>query len=255
MGLGIQFKEGARLAGLGQVVAWDWDERQDIVDMENIESEDVLQEVERQNAEVESNVEVSRQDSRIEERRVSNFGLLEISEQGNKIEEGSFPGLPQAESSRIAPSEQGEVVNRGLGDILEEEDVGAKSAGEGLLPPVEDLDHTPVLHQEQHQVEMQLDVEINDMNLDQLQVDQPLLSPPLSPTPLSSQATVLGKVTQLTDESGSCCFSSICPPTSTSRMEAAITFFHLLQIEKEGHLVSSQEQMFADINFEKVKDA
>ena len=198
MVLGFQFKEGARLAGLGQVVAWDWDERQDIVDMENIESEDVLQEVERQNAEVESNVEVSRQDSRIEERRVSNFGLLEMSEQGNKIEEGSFPGLPQAESSRIAPSEQGEVVNRGLGDILEEEDVGAKSAGEGLLPPVEDLDHTPVLQQEQHQEDMQLDVEINDMNLDQLQVDQSLLSPPpLSPNPISSQATVLEKSLRL----------------------------------------------------------
>ena len=48
MVLGIQFKEGARLAGLGQVVAWDWDERQDIVDMEISESEDVLKEVERQ---------------------------------------------------------------------------------------------------------------------------------------------------------------------------------------------------------------
>ena len=89
------------------------------------------------------------------------------------------------------------------------------------------------------------------MNLDQLRVNQPLLSPPpLLPIPISSKATVLGKVTQLTEESGCSCFSSICPPTSTSRMEAAITFFHLLQMEKEGHLVSIQEQMFEDIKFE-----
>ena len=144
------------------------------------------------------------------------------------------------------PSEQGEVVNKVLGDILEqEEDVAATSDGQGLLPPVGDLDQTPVVYEEQSQEAMQQDVEVNNT----------LLSPPpLSPILISSQTTVLGKVSQLTDGAGRCCFSSICPPSSTIRIEAAVTFFHLLQIEKEEKLVSSQEEMFGDLTYELVSD-
>ena len=80
--LGFRFKEAATTVELGIVVAWDWDERQDMVEIEDIETEEVAQEVERQNADVEPNVELSRQDSRNEvmrERRDSNLGLQEVS--------------------------------------------------------------------------------------------------------------------------------------------------------------------------------
>jgi hypothetical protein len=64
---------------------------------------------------------------------------------------------------------------------------------------------------------------------------------PLSPGPSVSQATVQSKLTELSLGQGWCLFSDLCPPTSTTRREAAITFFHLLQMEKEKKFSNIQE--------------
>jgi len=261
--LGLEFKEAVRIAGLGREVSWDWDGGIARVDIE-VDAVEAEQEVERQNVDVEQSVELSRQGSRIEERRGSSVGP-QVLDQGSKLEEGSFLGLPQAESSRIVPADQGKDVHTALGDIVEEEDVVAEVIREELLPPVNNLDHTPVVPEEElcqdvwQQAEniKQLFDEQDDLanNIHNIQLDdineyQQPSTANLPYVPSISQATVLAKVSQLTEYgSGFCYFSSICPPSSTSRIDAAITFFHLLQMEKETVLVSSQEEVFKDIKY------
>eukprot|EP00092_Neocalanus_flemingeri_P007005 GFUD01007563.1.p1 GENE.GFUD01007563.1~~GFUD01007563.1.p1 ORF type:complete len:133 (-),score=43.14 GFUD01007563.1:143-541(-) len=87
------------------------------------------------------------------------------------------------------------------------------------------------------------DMELGD-DIDQQMVPRSFSRPPATTI---SQAAVHAKVSQLVEDSGWCSFSNLCPPASTSRGEAAITFFHLLQLEKEGKVITSQEEAYGVI--------
>merc|ERR1719369_1345900 len=47
--------------------------------------------------------------------------------------------------------------------------------------------------------------------------------------------------------SGLCTFTTLCPTDSTSRKGAALSFFHLLKLEKEGIIKTSQDEAFGEI--------
>eukprot|EP00092_Neocalanus_flemingeri_P108773 GFUD01139706.1.p1 GENE.GFUD01139706.1~~GFUD01139706.1.p1 ORF type:complete len:176 (+),score=61.54 GFUD01139706.1:73-528(+) len=133
------------------------------------------------------------------------------------------------------------------------------------LPTAPDLDKTPSVQDQQD--EMPVDMVINEQVMGDMEPNQPediannlqnmelgdnidQQMVPLSfsrpSTTTISQAAVHAKVSQMVEDSGWCSFSNLCPPASTSRGEAAITF-HLLQLEKEGKVITSQEEAYGDI--------
>eukprot|EP00092_Neocalanus_flemingeri_P026355 GFUD01028571.1.p1 GENE.GFUD01028571.1~~GFUD01028571.1.p1 ORF type:complete len:567 (-),score=207.89 GFUD01028571.1:217-1917(-) len=225
--LGAEYKEVFRRAVGGREVTWDWQE------------EDGR---ERQTGVGEGSVEASGEGSRMEERNLS----------------GSFVVPPQFESSRIGV-EQEEMADRRLPDVREEEE----DSRADNLPTAPDLDKTAAIQDQQE--EMQVDKVINEQVMGDMEPDQPediannlqdmelgvdidqLMVPRSPPTTTITQSAVHAKVSQLVEDSGWCSFSSLCPPTSTSRGEAAITFFHLLQLEKEGKVMTSQEEAYGEI--------
>ena len=69
-------------------------------------------------------------------------------------------------------------------------------------------------------------------------------SPPPS---LVTRDTIKTNLSSLFTEKEFCFFSDLCPPSTSSRREAAGTFFHLLQMEKERKIVTSQEEDFGPL--------
>jgi len=240
--LGEDYKEVVRVAGVARAPSsWDWGK-----EVEEVDEEVVAEEREREGTVGEGSIEVSGQGSRLED--------------GSR--RGSFLGVPQAESSRIV-----------LADVIEEGGVAGMAGGQdggevvggydgrGSLAPGEEvhLDLSPTVQEgNQQEVDMviaQQDPFANDlqnMEIDEDPGQQPInstaFSPlPVSPSPTISQDTVQAKLTQLADGNGFCLFSTLCPPTSTRRGEAAVTFLLLLQMEKEGKVTTKQEEDFGDI--------
>jgi len=240
--LGEDYKEVVRVVGVARAPStWDWGK-----EVEEVDEEVVAEEREREGTVGEGSIEVSGQGSRLED--------------GSR--RGSFLGVPQAESSRIV-----------LADVIEEGGVAGMAGGQdggevvggydgrGSLAPGEEvhLDLSPTVQEgNQQEVDMviaQQDPFANDlqnMEIDEDPGQQPInstaFSPlPVSPSPTISQDTVQAKLTQLADGNGFCLFSTLCPPTSTRRGEAAVTFLLLLQMEKEGKVTTKQEEDFGDI--------
>ena len=60
------------------------------------------------------------------------------------------------------------------------------------------------------------------------------------------------KLAGLLIETEYCYFSDICPPSTSNRREAAGTFFHLLQMEKERKIVTYQEEVYGPIKVKKL---
>merc|ERR1719427_970141 len=242
--LGEDYKEAVRVSGVNRAPStWDWGEE---VEEEGTVAEDL----EREGTVGEGSIDVSGQGSRL----------------GDRIRPDSFLGVPQAESSGISPDLEGGLVNvieegevacgQDEGEVVSGNDVRGAPGGELHL------DLSPTMPEGNQQEEMEVDTVIaqQDTKADDLQNieydedpgHQPInfaaFSPlPVSTSPTISQDTVQAKLAQLADGNGLCLFSTLCPPTSTRRGEAAVTFLHLLQMEKEGKVITKQEEDFGDI--------
>jgi len=266
--LADDFKEAALSGALGQL-SWDW---------EKVAVDDHDQDQEQQEREgiEQVSVEGSGHGSRLELREMS------VS--------GTFLGAPEAESSRISMDvEQGR--KRQLESIVEEgveimpESPGNCNGGlnEKIIPEFNITDVPPVhgdiqdvqesprqnievpTHQTSHDQdldEMNQQAHIGQGNLFQeipcpqdqdFEMPRDVPNSDLAPmsSNLVSQATVEDKLCTLFEAEGLCFFQDLCPPTTTKRREAAVTLFHLLQMEKEGKVVTTQEDSFSAIKVEK----
>ena len=278
MALADEFKEAVSQMGVDREFMWDW-----VVEEEDDE------ERERQNTMGERSVEASGQGSRLEERNASGsfLGVPQaessriIPDTENTLVEGQLEEIREQEEEdtvstrvdvdktvedarvRISESEQhGAGVQQDLQQVVE---------GQDLLPSVDNLLQTTLVQENGQNIlleEMQQQGEYQELNQDlqppqqeddlfqgMFGVNDNHLQRSPSPTPLSqgpsvSQATVLSKLTELSLGQGCCLFSDLCPPTSTTRREAAITFFHLLQMEKEKKVSNIQDDKSNTIKIE-----
>jgi len=266
--LADDFKEAALCGPLGQL-SWDWEKAV-------VNDHDQVQEQQEREGIEQGSVEGSGHGSRLELREMS------VS--------GTFLGAPEAESSRISMDvEQGR--KRQLESIVEEgveimpESPGNCNGGlnEKIIPEFNITDVPPVhgdiqdvqeslrqnievpTHQTSHDQdldEMNQQAHIGQGNLFQeipcpqdqdFEMPRDVPNSDLAPmsSNLVSQATVEDKLCTLVEAEGFCFFQDLCPPTTTKRREAAVTLFHLLQMEKEGKVVTTQEDSFSAIKVEK----
>jgi hypothetical protein len=268
MALVAEFKEAIRQVGVDREFTWDW-----------VVEEDEVRE--RQNTVGERSVEASGQGSRLEERNASGsfLGLPQaessriVPDMEKTLVEGQLEDIREQEEEEDRVSTRVDVdktVEDARMKIFESEQHGAgvhqdhQQVGDGrdLLPPVDTLLQTTLV-QENDQNTLLEEMQRREDNQEVIQDLQPpqqeddlfqgilgvddhhlQRSPsptPLSPGPSVSQATVQSKLTVLSLGQGWCLFSDLCPPTTTTRREAAITFFHLLQMEKEKKVSNIQE--------------
>ena len=240
---------------------WDWEVAERV--------EDAEEERERLDLRREEGVEASGQGSRREDRNVSgNFhGLPQaeniwiVEDQEETLLEGQLEDIREQEEDNMSLPVH---LNK---TPLVEEDVVTNAAAIAQLEAEGEQENYPG-GGSQDPPQLTMDVEKEGHNLQDLQLqenqDFPLqqqddihLSPlqnhddmlvgdnpqvrtpsPLASIPSVLQDTVQTKLAMLSFGEGSCSFSDLCPPSTTVRREAAVSFFQLLHMEKEKKIVT-----------------
>jgi len=169
-----------------------------------------------------------------------------------------LPSVVNMDTTPDQPPGEGDLqqVSRrpvGVGDVhvedegpvceLQQVDLGLP----GLEPQVAIVEMQHVLEHEGMQGQEEVEGRVEEAPLMEAGQGGAVVEEILPEVGLEDVRTALGRLTVNT-EGRQVMFSSLCPPDSTSRSVAALTFLRVLQMEKNGEVRTVQEEQFGDIS-------
>jgi len=152
-----------------------------------------------------------------------------VIEEGVAMEQEQYADVQVPQDADLSLETNFQEVSR---DLLPIPEVDERSDGLLPIPEVE----------ESREVEKAMN---EDVNIAEVPTDGASF-PQVAAEPTVNEEEVHTKVNEQVG-SGLCTFTTLCPTDSTSRKGAALSFFHLLKLEKEGIIKTSQDEAFGEI--------